>query len=412
MDFASGPDSAIVYADAKEYMDKLTRNFCSALLVFSGALTTYAVDNPQGATGPAAEKPPVVAPIPVVSPVQGTAVSPAGGPKIQFATPIYDFGKVQAGELVKYSYVFTNTGEAVLEVTDVHPSCGCTTAGDWTRTVKPGDTGKVSVQFNSANFNGPVYKTVSVTCNDKQRPSTVLQLKGSVWKPIELVPQYTVMNVPPDATSASATIRILNHVEEPLMVFSPECNNTSFSATLTTNTLGKEYQVSLVSARELSAGNVQGKITLKTSSAKTPSLDLMFWANVQPPLTILPQRVSLPPPPLKVKSPTTVTIQNNSTNLITLSDAKVNVPGVGVEVKEVQPGRLFNAVLSFPDGFELPAGLPVMLTMKSSQPRVPEIRVPIVQTPRPMYVAPPAPKLAPPAASASVKPAAGTTVTQ
>jgi len=387
-------------------MDKFTKYFCSALLVFNGGLTTYAVDTPPVPGAPPADKQPGSATSP------SPAVPAGAGSKIQFATPIYDFGKVQAGELVKYSYMFTNTGDAVLDVTDVHPSCGCTTAGDWTHTVAPGQTGKVSVQFNSANFNGPVFKTVSVTCNDKQHPSTILQLKGSVWKPIEVIPQYAVMNVPPDATSASTTIRILNHVEEPLMVFSPECNNATFGVTLITNTPGKEYQVSLASTRDLNAGNVQGKVTLKTSSAKTPTLDLMFWANVQPPLSILPQRVSLPPPPIKIKSPTTVTIQNNSTNLLTLSDAKVNLPGVDVQIKEVQPGRVFSAVLSFPDGFELPAGSPAELTMKSSQPRVPEIHIPIVQT-RPVAMPPAIPKpLAPTPTSASVKPAAGTTVTQ
>src|SRR5579883_286105 len=208
-------------------MEKFTRNFVFAWMAVLGPLNALAVDNPPG-TVPAAQP---VSPQPAASLPQPPAPVPSG--KIQFATPIYDFGKVQAGELVKYSYVFTNTGEAQLEVTDVHPSCGCTTAGDWTRTVAPGQTGKISVQFNSANFNGPVFKTVTVASNDKQHPSTVLQLKGTVWKPIEIVPPYTVMNVAPDLTRASSTIKILNHLDEPLAVFSPECNNAAFSVTLT-----------------------------------------------------------------------------------------------------------------------------------------------------------------------------------
>lgn len=35
-------------------------------------------------------------------------VTPGSGPKIVFATPVYDFGKVRSGEVVKYTYVFTN----------------------------------------------------------------------------------------------------------------------------------------------------------------------------------------------------------------------------------------------------------------------------------------------------------------
>src|ERR1700738_2777670 len=110
-------------------MDKLFRNCCSGLLVLAGALTAFAAENPAAA--PPSASPPPAAPVP---PIATTAAAPAQatnvGPKIQFAMPIYDFGKTQSGELVKYTFSFTNIGDATLEVTDVRPSCGCTTAGD------------------------------------------------------------------------------------------------------------------------------------------------------------------------------------------------------------------------------------------------------------------------------------------
>jgi hypothetical protein len=356
------------------------------------------------ATAVAADAPP--APTPAPAPATAPAEPASQGPKIQFAMPVYEFGKVQAGEMVKYSFVFTNTGDQLLEVTAVQPSCGCTAAGDWTRKVPPGQTGTVPIQFNSANFNGQVYKTISVTSNDRQRPTTVLQLKGTVWKSIELIPQYTVMNVPPDAGSATATVRIVNHMEDPLMLLSLECNNAFFNATLVTNQPGKEYQLTLASSKELNSGNVQGKVTMRTSSAKTPTLDVPFWVNVQPVISVIPQRISLPAAPLKVKAPATVTIQNNSTNTLSLSDPVLNVPGVDVQIKEVQPGRLFTAMLTFPEGFEAPAGAPVVLTLKSSQPRMPEIRVPVVQAAHPAMVSPPLPNLPGTPAPAGGKPTA------
>jgi len=370
-------------------MRNFMRNICGVFLIIAAALPVRA-ENPV--TAPA----PIPAPAPVVE-------DAGKGPKIQFETPAYDFGKVQAGELVKYSFIFTNTGEGTLEISNVQPSCGCTTAGDWTRSVAAGGIGKVPVQFNSANFNGQVLKTITVTCNEKQKPVTVLQLKGTVWKPIELVPQYTVINVAPDAPSASAIVRIVNHLDEPLAVFAPVSSNPAFNVTLITNQPGKEYQLNLNSAGDLNSGNVQGKVTLKTSSAKSPTLDVPFWANVQPVISVIPPRILLPQAPLKAKAPTTVTIQNNSTNALTVSDATVNVPGVDVQLKEVQPGRLFNAVVTFPEGFEAPQGQAVVLTLKSSQSRMPEIRVPVSQAAHPAVVPPAAPK---PAASGAAAPAA------
>ncbi|HTL18082.1 MAG TPA: DUF1573 domain-containing protein [Patescibacteria group bacterium] len=368
-------------------MRKMTRNFL--LVLVSSAGTCIAL----------ADAPPTV-PAPEAAPKKAETET-TQGPKAQFAVPVYDFGRVQAGDLVKYSFVFTNTGDEALEVSHVQPSCGCTTAGDWTRKVEPGQTGTIPVQFNSANFNGQVFKTVSVTSNERKKPVTVLQLKGTVWKPIELVPPYTVINVTPDASQASASIRILNHTEEPLTISPPQINTPTFAVALITNQPGKEYTLALNSATELTTGNIQGKISVKTSSTKTPNLDIPFWVNVQPVITVVPQRLSVPQTPLKAKSPSTITLQNNSTNSLTLSEAAVNVPGVDVQIKELQPGKLFNAIVTFPEGFEAPAGKPMEVTIKSSQPRMPEIKVPIVAVPQPMLTHPVLPQPQKPTASAA-----------
>src|SRR2546428_7395455 len=72
------------------------------------------------------------------SPKPGATAAPPGGasPKIQFAEMVYDFGKISSGEVVKHSFVFTNVGMATLEINDVRPGCGCTTAGTWAKQVQ------------------------------------------------------------------------------------------------------------------------------------------------------------------------------------------------------------------------------------------------------------------------------------
>jgi hypothetical protein len=118
---------------------------------------------------------------PAAPPSEQVAASPADrpGPTIQFDNPLFDFGTVTAGDLVKHTFVFTNTGAEVLILTNVQPGCGCTTAGEWTHQVAPGKTGTIAVHFNSSNFNGQVLKSVTVTSNDKSHPSVALQIKGS-----------------------------------------------------------------------------------------------------------------------------------------------------------------------------------------------------------------------------------------
>lgn len=311
------------------------------------------------------------------------AVTNEAGPHITFAEPIFDFGQIRNGELVKHSYMFTNTGNDVLEVTHVQPSCGCTSSGEWTRKVESGKTGVIPVQFDSSHFNGPVFKTVSVTSNDKRQPTSVLQLKGTIWKPVDFFPAYAVLSIPPDAASHSMTVRITNNLAEPITLSNPVCTNESFKAEVQTDVPGKAYHLTVTAIPPMKPGSVTGKILIPTSSKEVPTLEVPFWANVQAPVIVLPPQLYLQPAPLAVRTTNTVTIQGNGTNLFEVSDAALNAAGVEVNLRTIQPGRIYSYQLIFPQGFAAPAGQPLAFTAKSTHPGLPNVRVPIMQIQRP-----------------------------
>ena len=361
-----------------------------------------------------AEQPATPAPAPAAPPPPAaTATATANventngvGARIKFEMPIYDFGKAKSGDPVKYTFIFTNTGDAVLELTSVQPHCGCTTSGEWSHKVDPGQTGSIPIQVNSANLQGPITKTVTVNCNDKTQPSITLQIKGTIWKPIEVNPQFAVLNIPVDSPeSASTVVKVINNMEEPVTLSAPESNNKSFQAVLKTNQPGKEYEVTIKPVPPLAAGSVQGQITLKTSSTNVPVVTVTAWANVQPALAVMPPQITLPGGPLNSKTTPTITIQNNSTNLVTLSDPAITAKDVDVQLKEMIPGKSFNATLSFPQGFQISQGQQVEFTVKSSNPNFPVIKVPVNQMPPPPPPPAQAPK-APPTASVTPAPPA------
>jgi len=325
------------------------------------------------------------------------ATTNAVGPKIHFANTLYDFGRARAGDPVKYTYVFTNTGDADLILTNVQPQCGCTTAGQWSRQVAPGMTGSIPIQFNTAAYSSAVFKQITVTCNDKSQSVLFLQLKGTVFKPLDVQPQMAVVNLSADAERGSATVTITNNTADPLMLWAAESNNKSFSAQLKTNAPGKGYQLTISVEPPLAPPSMQAMVTMKTSWTNQPVLNVSVYASVQQVVSVIPARITLPPAPLAAPHTPSVTIQNNSTNLLSLTEATVNAPGVEVQIKETQPGRMFTALATFPQGFEIPAGQQVALTMKSSNPKYPIVKVPITQLPRPA-MQPPAAKPPTPAA--------------
>jgi hypothetical protein len=366
-------------------MSMITKTLILSLSTL-GALTALAGEQPAAPPVPSA------APAPIPAAPGTNAVGPA--PKIQFATTVGEFGKVVKGEAVKYTYYFTNTGDKLLELSNVQPGCGCTTAGEWTKKVEPGQSGAIPIQFNSGNFKGAVTKFVTVTCNDPKTPSTMLQLKGTIWEPLEVNPTFVNLSITPDNPRASSVVTITNNVETPLYVSLPQCSNKSFNTELKTNALGKGYQLVISTEPPFPPGIVQGEITLKTSWTNPAEIKVKAWAQVQPAVTVLPMSLLVPQPPLTTTQTMTVTIIHNSTNHLTLSEPAINSPDVQVSIKEQQPGHYFNAYLTFPPGFELAQGKQLEFTVKSSNEKTPIIKVPVTQVPRP--ATPPTPAIAPP----------------
>jgi len=130
-------------------------------------------------------------------------------------------------------------------------------------------------------------------------------------------------------------------------------------------------------------GNTQAQVSVTTSSTNLPLIAVGVWAIVQPQLAVIPPQVTLPPAPLTARTLPMVTIQNNSTNLITLSDPAFPIKNVDLSLKQIIPGRAYSVTLAFPAGFELPAGEAPVLTLKSSLPAVPLIHIPVLHLPKP-----------------------------
>lgn len=304
------------------------------------------------------------------------------GPRIQFATTNYEFGKVHAGEVVKYTYAFTNIGDEPLEINAVHPGCGCTTATEWTHHAEPGQGGTIPVQFDSTKFNGPVHKLVTVTSNDKQQPNVNLQLSGTVWKEFEIIPPYPVLTVGPEATNTFVNVRVICNLDDPIAISTVASSNPDFGTEIIrTNVPGKEFLLRIFPLPHTNSGSIQAKVILNTSSDKLPVIEVPFWANLLPVITLSPPEILLPAMPLADKATPTLLLQNNTSRPFVLTETALNVPGVEFKITEPYPGRMFNVAFTFPPGFDLPPGREVFFSANTGNPLLPSIRVPVKPVP-------------------------------
>jgi len=204
------------------------------------------------------------------------------GPRIQFAAPIYDFGKVVWGDVVRHDFFFTNTGNGLLVIKDVRSTCGCASATNTTREVQPGNEGIISVEFHTSNFNGLVTKAVTVYSNDTNQPVATLELKGNVWRPIEITPPSAAFTGILDSpTNNFRVVRIVNNQQQSLILSLPESNQRMIAAELKTNQLGQDYQLVVRLVPPLGSGNIFGEIKMKTSAPQMPLLTIPVWAVPQ-----------------------------------------------------------------------------------------------------------------------------------
>lgn len=100
-------------------------------------------------------------------------------PVMTFGTTDHDFGTINEGDVVEYTYAFKNTGAAPLIIQGAQGSCGCTVP-DWTKEAIPvGGTGFVKAKFDSHGKTNIQNKTVTVTANTWPK-QTVLRFKAMV----------------------------------------------------------------------------------------------------------------------------------------------------------------------------------------------------------------------------------------
>ncbi len=86
-------------------------------------------------------------------------------PKFEFEQTHHNFGKLIQGEKVSYSYKFKNVGNAILVISAVVPGCNCSVAQFTKTPIAPGESGSITVNFNSETKKGLVNSSVTVQAN-------------------------------------------------------------------------------------------------------------------------------------------------------------------------------------------------------------------------------------------------------
>jgi hypothetical protein len=210
----------------------------------------------------------VVALIPLLF-VSTMEASEAG--RAVFPTSRFDFGKVVRGTLVEHKFVLKNEGSAALKIKKISmtpPLIVKQMPGE----VAPGAEGVLLFQIDTSSLQGPFEGQALVSLDDPGNPEAVLTIEGKVVSRIEISPSPAFFVAARRGESKQASLEIINHEPEPLILESIEHSTERFTTNLETIEKGQRYRLHLSMKPDGPGGKKTEPIVLKTSSKTSPVL--------------------------------------------------------------------------------------------------------------------------------------------
>lgn len=109
-----------------------------------------------------------------------SATELATAPKLKFEKTIIEFGNTKSGEPVNAEFTFVNQGKDDLNIREIKTNCDCTKAEIDSKNLKPGESGKVFVTFNTDGRKGVQHQQITVFSNDPKGSMQMIALRGTV----------------------------------------------------------------------------------------------------------------------------------------------------------------------------------------------------------------------------------------
>ena len=141
----------------------------------------------------------------------------SSAPRADVPATHHSFGTVGSGEKGRHTFTVRNTGDGPLVLSRGSTSCTCTvsdfgptageSAGDAqppsTKTVAPGESTTVSIQWTGKGTGGPFRQQATVLTNDPRRPEIAFVIEGTVtptWKAVPDLLTLPKLSVQSDET--------------------------------------------------------------------------------------------------------------------------------------------------------------------------------------------------------------------
>lgn len=236
-------------------------------------------------------------------PIQGAPAAPndprvKSAGEIKFGELLHDWGTIPDDAKKSVDFKFTNVGPGMLTIMETKGSCGCTVPALAKKVYGPGESGAITVEFNPHNRRGPQHTTVTVSTDDPQHPTVILEIKGEVKPVVSFEPQMVSIGVVPRGTPKTFSTKIVSRVTD-LRFLSATPNMGMLEAKLgepkRVEIGGEtmlEVPLDVTVKADAPVGPVVGNVSVRTSDPNR-ILNLMVSGEVTGDVQVVPANIQL-----------------------------------------------------------------------------------------------------------------------
>ena len=302
-------------------------------------------------------------------------------PRAVVRESVKDFGRVPRGDSLSHSFVIRNDGDAMLEITEVKPSCGCTVA-QFDRTIAPGESGEIRTVLDTSSFKGPIAKSVQVFTNDATNPKLNLVIKANIRAFVEAEPGYARFIAVQGESAQSSTQIVWSPNRDDLAVLgvnspypfvkvnyreaAPEEKRAGAS--------GRQWKVDITLSSSAPTGPLADFVVVRTNHPEKPSFQLPLSGFVRPVLTVTPRIADFGRRELDEPQRASLEIKNMGSENVELGEMTTDLEGLEAEIEALEEGKLFRVDLTLSPGLAK-GPFEGMLTIHTSSDRQPVLEV-------------------------------------
>ncbi len=303
--------------------------------------------------------------------LMAAALQAGTGAAMKFKSLEYNFGEVEKGKSVHYEFEFTNDGDEELVITEVKPSCGCTTAEMTKKNFAPKEAGKIPITFDSTRFAGNIEKTISVVSNDATNPRVQLKLKGKIIQEVSMSPTYlTLVNIKRNET-VERTIEV-NTEKLPKLEVTELSSDISFLKLKAVRKDDKNITIQVsFNGKDIPADKPTstGFISFKHNGKTEPDVKINVYIKVASPVQTTPRAIYMFASPKGKERDQVVSLK---------SDVPYKITEISSDLDYVQVSKTGDDSLKVVLTTKAPEGkFSGTITVKTNLEEQPEIKVPI-----------------------------------